>query len=248
MHFDYAQSGFEIRPSIAEAHLEAWRIIGEPGNWWRAEDRVAIAQESRNARSCTLCRDRKAALSPFATIEGAHHQTTNLPPVVVDVVHRLVTDASRLTRTWLDGLDEQGVTDGHYVELLGVVVSLVSVDAFHRALSLPLEPLPQPQAGDPSGYRPAGARDHGAWVPSVAPADLADSEADLYGGAPEMGNVIKAMSLVPDSVRLLTILGEQHYMAPNDVADPTSNAGRAISRPQIELLAGRVSSLSDCFY
>ena len=71
---------------------------------------------------------------------------------------------------------------------------------------------------------------------------------DLYGGAPEMGNVIKAMSLVPDSVRLLTILGEQHYMAPKDVADPTSNSGRAISRPQIELLAGRVSSLSDCFY
>ena len=30
--------------------------------------------------------------------------------------------------------------------------------------------------------------------------------------------------------------------------DPQSNGGRALARDQIELLAGRVSALNECFY
>jgi len=60
--------------------------------------------------------------------------------------------------------------------------------------------------------------------------------------------VIAAMSLVPDSVRMLKILSGVHYLDIPDVANPGANGGRSITRPQIELIAGRVSSLSDCFY
>ena len=56
------------------------------------------------------------------------------------------------------------------------------------------------------------------------------------------------MSLVPDSVRLLTTLASVQYLQPGDVINPSMNGGRKISRAQMELLAGRVSSLSACFY
>ena len=246
MRFDYSGSAYAIRDDIPDAHREIWRKIGQPGSWWRGEDRVAFVEESRNARSCEACAKRALALSPEGAF-GPHRPTTNLPGIVVDVVHRLTTDPARLSRSWLDAVNAQGVSDEAYVELLGVVVAAISIDGLHRALGLPPEPLPAPVAGEPSGYRPPGAADSGAWVHTVQPEDAGEAEADLYPGG-RTGNVISAMSLVPDSVRMLIRLSHAHYLPMRCVMTPGDNAGRAISRNQIELLAGRVSSLSDCFY
>ena len=245
--FDYSNSGYEIRPDIALAHRRVWEQFADAGSWWRGADRVAIAQEVRNARFCQLCVERKAALSPFS-IEGKHNTTTNLPQIAVDAVHRLCTDPSRLTRNWLETCEQKGLSKGQYVELLGIVVGMVSIDAFHRALGIDLEPLPHPQPGEPSKYLPAGIEEGSAWVPVIPAANAKGNEADLYGGSKQAGNVITAMSLVPDSVRILKTLGSAHYIDMKDVPNPYANGGRSLSRPQIELVAGRVSALSDCFY
>ena len=246
MRFEYTGSEYRIRGDIPEAHRDIWRKIGAPGSWWRGADRVSFVEESRNARSCEACARRGAALSPEGDF-GPHNSTTNLPDVVVDVVHRLTTDPARLSRKWLDQVNAQGVTDEEYVEILGVVVAAISIDALHRALGLPLEPLPAPVAGNPNGYRPAGAADSGAWVHTVQPQDAGDTEADLYPGG-RTGNVISAMSLVPDSVRMLLTLSNAQYLPLRCIRTPGDNGGRAITRNQIELLAGRISALSDCFY
>jgi len=245
--FDYSASGYDIRPDLSQAHAEVWGKIAAPGNWWRGEDRVAIAAEVRAATQCKLCADRKEALSPFA-IDGTHDSSSNLPEVAIDAVHRLTTDASRLTETWFAACNEQGLSAEKYIELLGIVVAVVSIDAFHRAMGFELGDLPIPVAGEPSLYRPKSAIKVHAWVPVIS-ATMADGdEADLYGGQNRTGNVLSAMSLVPDSVRILKILSSAQYLPDYLVPDPSSNGGREISRPQIELLAGRVSALSDCFY
>jgi hypothetical protein len=246
-NFRYENTGYSVREGLPEAYRWVWDKIAQPGNWWTGTDRVGIAAESRNAIDCQLCAKRKDALSPFG-VDGEHHTTTNLPRDAVDTVHRITTDPSRLTRTWLNSIEEQGLTDTRYVELLGVVVAIISIDVFHRALGLPLEPLPDPQEGQPSGYRPPGAKNSGAWVDTITPQDLSEPEADLYGASSRTGNVMSAMSLVPDSVRMLTALGDVQYLPAADVVSMSSNHGRALRRPQIELIAGRVSSLSDCFY
>ena len=246
MAFDYANSGYAIRDNIPDAHRAVWQMIGEPGCWWQAEDRIAFVAEARNARACEACQKRREALSPNVDC-GPHLSTTHLPDVAVDTVHRVTTDPARLSRTWLDGINAAGVTDEQYVELLGVVVAAISIDAFHRALGLPLAPLPAAKAGSPSGYRPPGAADSGAWVQTVQPKHAGESEADLYPGG-RTGNVISAMSLVPDSVRMLLRLGDAHYLPLMSIMVPNDNADSALSRSQIELLAGRVSALSDCFY
>lgn len=235
-----------IRPDIADSHRQIWRQLSEPGCWWRGDERIAIAAESRNARHCSACSHRKTALSPDAPIQ-AHDSTTNLPAIVVDTVHRVTTDPSRLSAAWLERINEEGISTEAYVELLGVVVSIISIDAFHRALGIPPEALPAAIAGDASGYRPSGASDSGAWVPTIQPSDAGPNEADLYPGG-RTGNVISAMSLVPDSVRMLITLSDAHYIPMSSVPVPGDNGGRALSRSQIELIAGRVSAISECFY
>jgi len=247
VQFNYDASDISIRDDLAESYRQVWATVGRPGNWWSAHDRVAIAQESRNARTCALCTGRKSALSPYGD-DGHHDSTTNLPGAAIDAVHRVTTDPARIKRDWIRDLSASGVSDAHYVELLGVVVAVISIDAFNRAMGLALEPLPEAADGAPDQYRPPGAKDQGAFVDMVAPADLTVTEADLYGGNPQTGNVLAAMSLVPDSVRMLTTLSGTQYLTMHEVPNPTTNGGRALTRSQIELTAGRVSSLSDCFY
>ncbi len=73
------------------------------------------------------------------------------------------------------------------------------------------------------------------------------TEVDLYRGLPgPVANVIRALSLVPDAVRTLNELGAAHYFSPAEMIDLTR--GRSIDRTQMELIAGRVSALRECFY
>src|SRR5206468_6515452 len=132
--------------------------------------RVAIAAESRHAADCRLCRDRKAALSPSA-VRGEHDTRGELAPHVVDVIHRVRTDAGRLTHEWFDGVSAAGLAATDYVELAGVVTMVTGVDFFARTLGIPPLRLPEPLLGAPSRHRPDSARPGGAWVPMIAPDD-----------------------------------------------------------------------------
>lgn len=241
----FTYSATTIRDDIPAAHQRVWERLAAPGTWWTGAERVAIAHDVRLAQECDLCRRRKDALSP-AGVEGDHTTTGALPPPAVEAVHRLTTDSGRLSRAWYEDLLGPDFSDAHYVELVGVVTQTFSVDELHRALGLPLEPLPEPRAGDPARRRPSGARDQGAWVPMVDPSRLDPEDADLYGGARRTGNVIKALSLVPAEVRALIDLHTAHYLGPEDM--PRFDRGRTLDRSQLELVAARVSALNECFY
>jgi hypothetical protein len=185
------------------------------------------------------------ALTP-AAVAGQHDHLGALPDAAVDVIHRVVTDPGRLSRKWFKETMDAGLSAERYVELLGTLVALVSIDSFCRGIGVPLHPLPAPQPGTPSQYRPLGAMQEDAWVPMI-PADRATgAEADLYGGQ-AVGNVIRAMSLVPDEVRTLCDLSAVHYLPMEQVRDPSAAAG-TLHRMQMELIAGRVSMLRQCFY
>src|SRR6516164_11370967 len=104
----YASLPVAIRADLAKAHARAWERIGRPGTWWDGAARVAIAAETRLARSCRLCRRRKEALSP-AAIEGTHDSLGELAEVVVEVVHRVRTDPGRLSERWFRGVVAAGL-------------------------------------------------------------------------------------------------------------------------------------------
>ena len=241
----YRAALVSVRDDFAAAHTRFWKRLASPGAWWSGTERVAIAAEVRQARHCALCQARRDALTP-ATVEGEHDHGSALPAAAVEVIHRVVTAPGRLSRKWCKDVLAAGLSAEQYVEIIGTLVAMVSIDSFCRGLGVPLHPLPEPQPGAPSYYRPPGAVQEDAWVPMIPVDRATDAEADLYGGQ-AVGNVVRALSLVPDEVRTLYDLSTTHYLPMGQVRDPSAAAG-ALKRMQIELIAGRVSALRQCFY
>ena len=148
----YGSAPFPVREDLPAAHRRAWRRLAEPGTWWTGAERLAIAAEVRNARRCRLCAERKEALSPDG-VSGEHAALGALPEAALEVVHRLTTDNGRLSRAWFDKTLAAGLDDVRYVETVGVVVTLLSIDSFCRGIGVPVHPLPEPVPGEPSRRR-----------------------------------------------------------------------------------------------
>ena len=240
----YAGAPVPVREDLRQAHRFLLDHVRSPGTWWTGAERVAIAEESRRAPRCALCRERRDSVSPG--VPGRHDGPPRLPESVVDTVHRIRTDPPRLSKSWFDGVIAGGLDAGRYVELVGVTTLTAGLDYFARALGV--DPLPFLPAlpGEPSRHRPAGAKPETAWVPMIAVADATGPEADVYGGSDFVPNIVRAMSLVPDEVRALRRATESHYVPVAQIGDPTVR--RALERPQMELVAARVSALNECFY
>ncbi len=234
-----------VRADLCASQERAWQRLSQPGTWWTGAERVAIADEVRRARSCATCRQRKEALSPEA-VQGGHDSAGSLPEAVVDVVHRITTDPARLSRGWCEKTLAGVLSDAHYVELVGVVVTVVSIDSFCRAVGMPLHPLPDAQPGEPTRRRPESARAEAAWVPMIPPNGAQGEEADLWSSPSRTANVFRALSLVPDEVRGNNDLFATHYLSFEKMMNLKN--GRAIDRRQMELVAARVSALNECFY
>jgi len=241
-----ASTAFPIRDDLAAAHARAWTHIARPGTWWDGAARVAIVSETRQASLCTLCRRRKGALSSFA-IEGTHDSLGQLPEIAVEVVHHVVTDPGRLGERWYRGVIKGGLTEEQYVEIVSVVAHTVAIDTMARGLGHNMPPLPIPESGAPSRYRPLGAKPGGAWVPWVEPADVSEGDAGLYPTDRPPANIMMAMSLVPEEARSFFDLVTHQYL-PGAVMRDFSREYRAITHAQIELLAARVSALNRCLY
>jgi alkylhydroperoxidase family enzyme len=243
--FDYSDSPYPIRAGLVNAHKEYWQTLAKAGSWFNGAERVAIADEVRNALQCPFCVERKNALSPYA-MQGEHLTGDVLSDEIVDAVHRVVTDQSRITKSYVQDNVQKGFSEEQYVELVGIVVSVLSIDEFHRALGLPQEPLPQSVAGEPDHYRPAHTEHDTGYVAMILPEGAVGPESDLW---PERSaNVLRALSLVPDAVRSWMKIGNEQYLSMEAMGNFTGPNGRSINRMQIELVAGRVSSINECFY
>jgi len=243
------EPGYEVRADLQASRDAAWRHLAAPGTWWSGEERLAIAREARAARRCGLCAERRQAVSP-AAVTGAHERGGDLPEAVADVIHRVVTDPGRLSKSWLQGVLAGPLDDAQYVELVSVAVVTHALDLFERALSREPQPLPAPTPGAPSRERPALARDDGAWVPLVPDgAEGGEAALAIYQGMSQVPNIGRALSLVPAEVAILHAISGPHYMPLARVGDPSwEEPGRALDRPQTELVAARVSRMNECFY
>lgn len=243
----YTDAPYAVRSDFSESHSRFWARLQSPGAWFTSAQRIAITREVRAASDCPLCQQRKTALSP-RNVTGSHTSVTDLRPVIIEAIHSMVTDPSRQTRSWYESLLAAGLSDGEYIEIVGTVVAIVSIDSFAHGIGVPLRVLPEPGPGEPTRYRPATAETSDqSWVPMVPLDNSNTPEADLWI-AGKTGNVIRAMSLVPDEVRSLGDLSAAHYLPHSKVRMAGVDAGRALNRSQMELVAGRVSALNQCYY
>ena len=139
------------------------------------------------------------------------------------------------------------LSKGAFVELVGIVVAVFSIDEFHRALGMPVEVLPEPQPGKPSEYQPANLSEDIGFVPTIPTDGAVGNEADLWPTG-FTANVLRALTLVPNAVREWREIAAAQYLAIEKMRDYFKDDSRAINRLQMELLAGRVSAVNECFY
>ncbi len=238
-------SKLPIRPGLDREVRRAWERLAAPGTWWTGAERVAIAAEVRHAPSCALCMQRKAALSPY-TVRGDHDSQGALAQPVVDIVHRIVTDAGRLKQSWVREAVANDVSEERYVEIVGIVALVTALDTFDHALGRARRPLPVPMPGEPRKARPAGAKRDLAWVHTVAPQDLAPGDPDPYAVHGEK-NIHRALSLVPQEVFNFFDLDVELYLKDDEIR-AFGTKHRALTHAQIEMLAARVSALNGCYY
>jgi hypothetical protein len=255
MAVSYANAPVKVRDDIVAAHQHAWNRLARAGAWLDGKTHVAIMAETRHAMTgaCALCKQRKDAVSPYG-IDGKHDSLGVLPERTIEQIHRIISDPGRLTKKWFESVIASGTPDTEYVETVGVVATTVTIDTFCRAIGMALHPLPAAVAGTPHRRRPKTAKQRGeAWVPLIHPKDLdgaldTDEERRLakqWGG--NLANIRRAMSLVPEEAFEWFQLVETQYLPGKWMRD-FANEYRAITHAQIELIAGRVSVLNQCFY
>jgi len=220
--FAYESFPHPIREGIPEAHRAVWTRLAGPGSHWTGEQRVEIARQLRAARA-------RRSEPPWLREQPAGAEGA-LPAAAVEAVHRIAIDAHRLDRVWCESV-VKALGDAAYVELVAVVVCVTAIDAFAEALGVDLEPLPVPRRGEPDGNRPDGMGDGGAWVPMSVP----------WQGP----NVARALSMAPEENATFMVLVDAMYA----VRDFTVLVWeRPLTRPQVELVAARVSAVNECFY
>jgi hypothetical protein len=241
----FETSRFPVRADLAEAHERGWAAIASPGTWLSASERVSVAAEVRASHRCAYCARIKAALSPYAC-EGRHETTGLLEAAHTDLVHRVACDPGRLTERWSAAVLDAGVTEEVYVETVGIIAMVMIMDTTERALGLPERAVPAPLEGEPTRYRPPGAKKKAAWLPLVEPEDAVDSDGPMYP-SPKAGYIYRGLSLVPQSLRDYWALANCHYL-PGEFVYRFDQSIRAIERPQVEILAARVSALHQCAY
>ena len=165
-----------------------------------------------------------------AVAETARGGTTDLiPTVAAGAARTIYADISATSRAWVEGVLAGGLTMPAFVEVIGVVSRLAAVDEFTRALGRPLEPLPEALPGAPTQEEPPSARPGRSWVPMV-------------GGM----SITRALSLVPAESEAQEEIHGPLYLSYEQMAD--QGFERELTRPQMELVAGRVSAMNECFY
>ncbi|MGE0733593.1 MAG: alkylhydroperoxidase-related (seleno)protein [Alphaproteobacteria bacterium] len=233
-----------IRSDIAAMLPRVWARVGQAGTWLTAEQRVAIAAETRHAVECTLCSRRKAALSPFS-IEGKHDGLGQLPEAWIDVIHRVISDPGRLAKHWFAKITEKDISNKEYVELIGVVVTVVGIDTFCRGIGVAPPDLPTPHPGEPTHFVPEHLDTDLAWVPTLDPRFDGPLQREFYTGGP--AHIRRALTYVPDTARSFWEMANVFYMDGSQMRD-FAKEYRAITHAQIELVAGRVSAINQCVY
>ncbi len=206
-----------------------------PGDWLTGHQRRSAWLECRDARTNELDLARRAALSPNA-VDGSHTSTGDLPAEAVEVLHRVTSDPGRLTRSWAD--DTMAVIgDATYTELVGIAATASAIDMFDVAYGTGSDTddeadLPDAIDGEPAQIRPDDVGDIGAWVPQTV------------GGA--NANVSRTLSLVPVTNRSWRGIVDGLYSRGIEFTNLMWD--RALTRPQVELVATRTTAELECFY
>lgn len=218
----------DLRPNpfVVEVADSVWAELGRPGAQWTGAERIAMAEVVRQSAPRPLW-DRAPALADLS------HESDGsvLSPFLDGLVERVTVEPSSLSADEVVAIVAE-IGDAAYAELASVVAQVVAVD--HQAAALGLTPrdLPRAEPGEPHRRRPEGMADVGGHIPMT---EVSDGP-----------NVRRSLSLAgADHDRWMMLV---FAMYSGHQFNEMVWADRALTRPQVELLAARTSALNECFY
>ncbi len=215
----------DIPGPVVVAAVTAIAALGRPGRWWTAPQRLAIATITREAKPRPLW-DR---IAPLNTLDSEQGQP--LSPFVAALTELVAVETSSIDRATVELITGR-IGDAAYAELSAIVAQVAAIDQTCHALGTSLMEFPPPGEGEPSRLRPDGMGDAGGHIQMTEP----------YTG--------------PNVARSLSLAAEDHDRWRGLVLSMYSRDGfldmlwtdRALTRPQVELVAARTSALNECFY
>jgi len=240
----YERSTLRVPPEIESVHRQRLESFRRPGTWLDGAQRRDVVLETQSAWDCLLCRKRHDMVTPYGAA-GRHARVTSMPETTVDAIHRICTDPGRLSERLYQSLLESGLDEGSFVELVGVIASYLAIDFFALSVDVSVPELAPPESGEPTREAPPGLRIEGAWVPTVSQTEARGRLADYYPPH-RVDNVATALTMSPDEAIEFMALSGAMYVPQRQFRDWTYR--RTLVRPQMELIATRISTLNDCHY
>ena len=236
----YQNAAYKVPEEIAELHRSQLKDLGSAGTWGTGAQRLAVASEARQASIDAAVLE--------APANGLPEPEVTLPDTVKTFIQKLAVNPKDVDQTVCDAARRNGLSDEEYVEIVGIVSRVVSIDLFARGVGAAMHPLPTARDGSPTRVRPASAVREHAIVPTVpnSPDGGADAE-ELYRGI-RQPYIMRALSLVPGELRAHLELEEAQYMPMSKVMVPDYRHHEGVARSQAEVVAGRVSAINECFF
>jgi hypothetical protein len=235
----YADSAYRVREDIEGIHADQFEQLKTPGTWGTSQQRLAIINEARRSGYEAGILEKPSDAGAVSDLE--------LSPVVRRVVERLAIAPKDMDQAFYDAALQDGLGDAEYVEIVGLISRFTCFDVFARGIGIPLRPLPSPESGDPSRYRPSIAVQEKAWVPTIPnPPEGGEFARVLFG--PWQPYIMRGLSLVPEEYTAHYDLEEIQYMPSAHFLDFNFQHHEGLTRPQVEVVAARISALNECFY
>lgn len=236
----YADSQYPVREDLDAVHAKQLDQLADPGTWGTGAQRLAIAREVRQACYDAGTQEKPEDSGPLSDVE--------LPEAVCALVRKLAVTPKDFLEDSYKEARSGGLSDEEYVEIVGIVSRLTDMDVFARGIGVPLRPLPAARDGQPSRVRPRVAKKEMAWVPTVPNLPEGGEEAAGIYGEDYRPYIIRSLSLVPDEMGRHVELEEVQYLPMNSILIKDFQHHEGFTRAQVELIAGRVSALNECFY
>lgn len=237
----YSDTDLPIPSATQALHEDEILSFARPGTWGTAKERTAIAAEARKARVEAGIQE-AIGDEKLSDCEG-------LPEAARELAREVALGGIRIDRKFCEQTQSAGLSEGAYVEIVGLVARLAHLDVFARGLGIPVRALREPlEDGEPSRKRPAVAKNEGFFTASIPSAPEGGELAEEIFGKVPAANILRSLSLVPEEAKRLNTVMNHEYFSMETIFDLTYSSLEGISRPQLELVAAKVSALNQCFY
>ena len=138
----YADSDFPVGSELEAVHASQLNQLGNPGSWGTGAQRLAVVIEARRA-----CFEAGVLEAPQGFKASSRPE---LPQGARKFIRQLAVSPKDVTKDTYDDARANGLSDPEYVEIVGLVGRISSLEVFARGIGVPLRSLPPAQSGEPS--------------------------------------------------------------------------------------------------